>query len=69
MAKAQNLRETAIDDERDSSGTPVVPKTSGAAPPAADTSKSTAGNRDPGPRKAGATPRPTDKPITGGDRG
>lgn len=43
---------------------PAVPKTSGAAKPGPDTSRSGVANRDvAGPRKAGATPRPTRKPL------
>jgi hypothetical protein len=43
---------------------PVNPKSSGAAKPGPDTSKSRVANRDTeGPRKASTTPRPTDKPI------
>jgi hypothetical protein len=50
----------------DGNEAPTVPKTSGAARPAPDTSKSRVANRDTeGPRKAGATPRPTRKPISG----
>lgn len=41
-----------------------TPKLAGAAKPAPDTIKSRIANRDlEGPRKAGPTPRPTDKPI------
>lgn len=51
----------ANDDEE-----PEAPKTSGAAEPALDTSKSPVANRDlEGPRKASTTPRPTGKPMTG----
>jgi hypothetical protein len=40
---------------------PTAPKTSGASTPTPDTSKSRVANRDlDGPRKHGATPRPTD---------
>ena len=46
------------------SSAPTAPKTAGAAKPAADTSRSPVANRDTaGPRKAGTTPRPTDKPV------
>lgn len=45
---------------------PAPPKTAGAPQPAPDTSKSPLANRDlEGHRKAGATPRPTGKPIVG----
>lgn len=45
---------------------PEAPKTSGAAKPARDTSKSLVANRDlDGPRKASTTPRPTGKPLAG----
>lgn len=48
-------------------GVEAVPKTAGAAAPDADTSKSPLANRNlEGGRKAGTTPRPTDKPIVGG---
>lgn len=58
-------RDSAGNDERQA---PAAPKTSGAAPEE-DTSKSNVANRDTeGPRKAGFTPRPTDKPIVGGGR-
>ena len=67
MPSFKNLADIA--DETSSKDTPAVPKTSGAPLPAKDMSKSDVANRDPGARKAGATPRPTDKPITGGDRG
>jgi hypothetical protein len=69
MSSFKDLSKSAIDDERDASGNAVAPKTSGAAKPAPDTSKSAVANRDTGPRKAGATPRPTDKPINDGGRG
>ena len=59
-------RDIAGNDHREA---PVAPKTSGASGEE-DTSKSPVANRDAeGPRKAGVTPRPTDKPIVGGDRG
>ncbi|MER2536389.1 MAG: DUF2934 domain-containing protein [Rhizobiaceae bacterium] len=57
------------DDKRppvanDSATAPASPKMSGAAKPARDRSKSPVANRDTeGPRKAGATARPTDKPL------
>jgi len=69
MSSFKDLSKSAIDDERDACGNLVVPKTSGAPKPAPDTSKSSSANRDIGERKAGPTPRPTDKPIVGGDRG
>jgi hypothetical protein len=48
---------------KDEGDAPAHPDTSGAPKPAPDTSRSTAGNRNPtGPREAGKTPRPTDKP-------
>ncbi len=65
---AKNLKDTAIVDERDAAGTEIAPKMGGAAAPSRETSKTKVANRDPGPRKTGATPRPTDKPIVGGDR-
>jgi hypothetical protein len=50
-----------VKDVRDA---PTAPKTSGASTPTPDTSKSPVANRDlDGLRKAGTTPRPTDKPI------
>lgn len=49
---------------------PVAPRTSGAPIDDTDTSRSPVANRDTeGHRKAGTTPRPTEKPIVGGDRG
>jgi hypothetical protein len=57
------------DDKRrpvadDGATAPASPKMSGAAKPARDRSKSPVANRDTeGPRKAGATPRPTDEPL------
>lgn len=45
---------------------PAVPRTAGAPEAGPDTSRSRVANRDTeGPRKAGTTPRPTDKPVTG----
>lgn len=67
MASIKNLTDVA--DETSSKDTPVVPKTSGAAKPADGTAKNPVADRNPGPRQAGTTPRPTDKPISGGDRG
>lgn len=47
-------------------GETTTPKTSGVAEPGSDTSKSPVANRDiEGPRKAGTTPRPTDRPVAG----
>jgi hypothetical protein len=44
---------------------PPHPKTSGAPAEKEDTSRGTAANRNrEGPRQAGTTPRPTDKPIS-----
>lgn len=60
-------RDLAGNDKRQA---PAALKTSGASSEARDTSKSDVANRDiEGPRKAGLTPRPTDKPIVGGDKG
>jgi hypothetical protein len=43
---------------------PVAPRTGGVPKPEPDTSRSRVANRDvEGPRKAGTTPRPTDKPL------
>lgn len=67
MATIASLADIA--DETSSKDTPVVPKTGGAARPADGTAKSSAADRNPGPRQAGTTPRPTDKSIGGGDRG
>ena len=53
-------------DLADADGTqsPAHPRTSGAADTSGDPLRNPVANRDPaGPRKAGATPRPTDKPI------
>ncbi len=48
----------------DGDKTVAAPKTAGAPGPGPDTSRSPVANRDvAGPRKAGATPRPTAKPI------
>jgi hypothetical protein len=48
----------------DPSDKAIAPKTSGAATPGPDTSKNPVANRNTsGPRKAGATPRPTGKPL------
>lgn len=83
MTKYKNIAKDAVIVETDAAGTPVqrkdktpneesptnVPKTSGAPEGEADTSKSPVANRNKGPRQAGVTPRPTDKPIVGGDRG
>jgi hypothetical protein len=47
-------------------GEATTPKTSTVAEPEPDTSRSSAANRDvDGPRKAGTTPRPPDKPVEG----
>ncbi len=60
-ARARGEMKDAALDVRDA---PTAPKTSGASTPAPDTSKSPVANRDlDGPRKAGTTPRPTNKPI------
>jgi len=49
---------------RGADGDEAAPKTSGAPQPAPDTSESPIANRDTsGSRKAGATPRPTTKPL------
>lgn len=84
MAEVKKLENETVIDETNASGTPVqrkgktpceepapvAPKTSGAPENGPDTSRSTAANRNPeGPRQAGTTPRPTDKPIVGGGRG
>lgn len=69
MSEVRDLSKTAIDDERSTAGETIAPKTSGAPEPGPDTSKSDLANRDTGPRKAGATPRPTGTPVTGGERG
>jgi hypothetical protein len=59
-----DARARARGEVKDVRGAPTAPKTSGASTPAPDTSKSPVANRDlDGPRKAGTTPRPTDKPI------
>jgi hypothetical protein len=70
MAKMNQQSRQGIIREAEPTGTeierkrPAVLKTSGAAPEAVDTSRSPVANRDPaGPRKAGRTPRPTEKPI------
>ncbi len=65
---SSSARAAGGDVPRPESGGPdaaaAVPKTAGAAEPAPDTSRSRVANRDvAGPRKAGATPRPTDKPV------
>lgn len=67
MAVIRNLTDTSIKDETSEKG--VVAKTSGAVAAPKDAVKSNAGNRNPGPRQAGVTPRPSDKLIVGGDRG
>lgn len=78
MATVKRLEPETIIDETNAAGTPVerkgktpaAPKTSGAAVETDDTSRSPVANRnEEGPRHAGATPRPTDKPIVGGNRG
>lgn len=84
MSRVKHLEQETMIDETDAPGTPaqrkgktpreerapLAPKTSGAAREAPDTSRSPVTNRNAeGLRHAGATPRPTDKPIVGGDRG
>jgi hypothetical protein len=84
MRRVKRLERDTIIDETDAPGTPVqrkgktpreeatdvAPKTSSTPKEDADTSKSPVANRNAeGPRQAGPTPRPTDKPIVGGDRG
>ena len=55
---------------KDKEETPVAPKTSGAPTKENDTSRSAVANRnEEGPGQAGTTPRHTDKPIVGGNRG
>jgi hypothetical protein len=65
--EAPGIRKDRRDMQRKDGGqAPTVPKTAGAPKPKPDTSKSPVANRDmEGQRKAGSTPRPTDKPITG----
>ncbi|GHC79492.1 hypothetical protein [Limoniibacter endophyticus] len=60
-------------DERDTTDTEraedsPAPKTSGAAPQGKEPLPNPIADRNPqGPREAGITPRPTDKPVIGGD--
>lgn len=83
MADVKKLEDETVIDETNAPGTPVqrkgktpreepapvAPKTSGAPEPEPDTSRSPVANRNQeGPRQAGTTPRPTDKPIVGGGR-
>lgn len=83
MKRVKRLEREAIIDETRAAGMPaerkgktpreepgpVVPKTSGASAKP-DTSRSSVANRNTeGPRQAGTTPRPMDKPIVGGDKG
>lgn len=84
MRRVKKLGSKTVINETDAAGTPVqrkgktlreepappVPKTSGGPKPQPDTSKSPVANRNTeGPRQAGTSPRPTDKPIIGGGRG
>ncbi|WP_152529529.1 hypothetical protein [Aliihoeflea sp. 2WW] len=64
----ENDKRDLIDDEHSQAA--QAPKTSGAPERGKEplTNKLADRNTE-GPREAGTTPRPTDKPIVGGDRG
>ena len=60
-------RDITGNDERQA---PKVPKTSGAPEKGKEPLANPISDRNTeGPREGGVTPRPTDKPIVGGDRG
>jgi hypothetical protein len=64
IVSGADARARAHGEVKDVRDAPTAPETSGASTLAPDTSKSPVANRDlDGPRKAGTTPRPTDKPT------
>lgn len=82
MAEVKNPKDAVVREpdaagapveRRDPAGkpaAPVAPKTSGAPVEGKEPLVNPAADRNTeGARQAGVTPRPTDKPIVGGDRG
>lgn len=64
QSQTEGMKDAERGSDRAGGRERTVPHTSGEPQPAPDTSKSPLANRNvEGPRQAGATPRPTDKPL------